>query len=78
MSTTKTQNKGQCENGVHFDKYPNKEQCLVTEKENTCSRYLVHCTGTNNSNVMQGLFKNNLSRKTIEQFLMENYRYINT
>jgi hypothetical protein len=34
MSTTNTQNKGQCDEGVHFDKYPNKEQCLVTEKEN--------------------------------------------
>ena len=34
MSTTNTQNKGQCDKGVHFDKYPNKEQCLVTEKEN--------------------------------------------
>ena len=53
MSTTNTQNKGQCDKGVHFDKYPNKEQCLVTEKENfhpptrSCSWYLVHCMGTN-------------------------------
>ena len=43
----------QCDKGVHFDKYPNKEQCLVTEKENfhpptrSCSWYLVHCMGTN-------------------------------
>jgi hypothetical protein len=34
MSTTNTQNKGRRDKGVHFDKYPNKEQCLVNEKEN--------------------------------------------
>jgi hypothetical protein len=70
MSTTNTQNKGQCDKGVHFDKYPNKEKCLVTEKENfhpptrSCSWCIVWVL----TNVMQGLFKNNLSRKTIEQF----------
>ena len=58
MSTTNTQNKGQCDKGVHFDKYPNKEQYLVT----------ISCIVWVLTNVMQGLFKNNLSRKTIEQF----------
>jgi hypothetical protein len=84
MSTTNMQNKGQCGKGVHFDKYPNKEQCLVTENKEFPPTHLpVHVPGIwcivwVLTNVMEGLFKNNLSRKTIEQFSHGKYRHVNT
>jgi hypothetical protein len=59
----------QCDKGVHYDKYPN----VLLPRKKISTLPPVHVPGIwcivwVLTNVMQGLFKNNLSRKTIEQF----------